>query len=60
MPVLINPFHKHNVSEFHNIFIQLIYTECYSSIITAYKDMDKKNLPSASPINDVGNTSDNE
>ena len=55
----MNPFYKHDVSEFPDVFIQLVYAECYSSIITAYKDMDKINLPSASPINDAGNTSDN-
>ena len=60
MPVFINPFNKHDLSEFPNTFVLLAYAERYAAIITAYKDMDKKNLPSASPINDAGNTSNNE
>ena len=57
MPVFVNPFYEY---EFPDTFMLLAYAKRYSSIITAYKDMDKKNLPSASPINDAGNTSDNE
>ena len=60
MPLFMNPFHKHDVSEFPNTFVPLAHAERHPSIVAAHKDMDKKNLPSASPANDAGDTSDNE
>ena len=59
MPVFMNPFHKHDVSEFPDTFVPLAHAERHPSIVAAHKDMDKKNLPSASPVNDAGDTSDN-
>ena len=59
MPVFMNPFHKHDVSEFPDTFVPLAHAERHPSIVAVHKDMDKKNR-SASPINDAGDTSDNE
>ena len=60
MPIFMNPFHKHDVSEFPDTFVPLAHAERHPSVVAAHKDMDKKNPPSASPINDAGDTSDNE
>ena len=58
MPVFMNPFHKHDVSEFPNTFVPLAHAERHPSIVAAHEDMDKKT--SASPINDGSDTSDTE
>ena len=58
MPIFMNPFHKHDVSEFPDTFVPLAHAERHPSIVAAHKDMDKKT--SASPINDAGDTSDTE
>lgn len=58
MPVFMNPFHKHDVSEFPDTFVPLAHAERHPSVVAAHKDMDKKT--SASPINDAGETSDTE
>lgn len=60
MPIFMNPFHKHDVSEFPDTFVPLAHAERHPSIVAAHKDMDKKNLPSTSPISDAGDSSDNE
>ena len=60
MPLFMNPFHKHDVSEFPDTFVPLAHAERHPSIVAAHKDMDKKNLPSASPIHDAGDASDTE
>ena len=58
MPVFMNPFHKHDVSEFPDTFVPLAHAERHPSIVAAHKNMDKKT--SAGPINDAGETSDTE
>lgn len=60
MPLFMNPFHKHDVSEFPDTFVALANAQRHPSIVAAHKDMDKKNLPSASPIKDAGDASDTE
>lgn len=60
MPVFMNPFHKHDVSEFPDTFVPLAHAERHPSIVAAHKDMGGKNLPPASPNSEAGDTSDNE
>ena len=52
MPVFMNPFHKHDVSEFPDTFVPLAHAERHPSIVAAHKDMGRNN--------DAGDTSDNE
>ena len=59
MPLFMNPFHKHDVSEFPDTFVPLAHAERHPSVVAAHKNMQKTDRSSESPINEPGGTSNN-
>ncbi|KAK3168405.1 hypothetical protein OEA41_004852 [Lepraria neglecta] len=51
MPVFMNPFQKHDVSDFPDTYVPLAHAERHPSVVAAHKnvDIDKDDAPSGSP-----------
>ena len=57
MPVFMNPFQKHDVSDFPDTYVPLAHAERHPSVVAAHKNIDivKDDAPSGSPTRAAGN-----
>ena len=62
MPIFMNPFQKHDVSDFPDTYVPLAHAERHASVVAAHKeiDIDKKDIASESPTHGSRDVADNE